>query len=682
MNLVKSFYYSLTNTSRPNIDFVNIGCLKFNQNFKGQIIILSFESKINIYLLQLNPLSFNLISCLKIYHEKLLTIEPINHIKFFEKNFPVISVVSNSEQYNENTISFYSILNNQKELKKLNKKYPISSVKFSTIYFGIGCVHGKIYIHSNINLDLIFKITTDLITKVGEIKETFGPTQTSIIFKQNLKKLKKEEKDDDNEDNNDDFVNVRSDFNEEKKEGKKRKQIVYHNILFDINNNSLVYQIIKNKIVKKEEKNIFENKQPESIFESIIKGTSKKINKFTEWSFNSFQNMNQLRKSYNITSDNIQKSTSSKLYLSIFNLNSSPIYNKYVSNQLLLPYFNEKIGFIKIDDLYLIVGNRENQMFYIFQYFASTNNKYSQANETTKNPYKLIYSIWRGYQGGPISSLNLSKDKRYCILTSKKGNSRIYYLPKREDQIIEILNFPSDSNKEDTGYEKLNEILNNNIINVEEINKIRHNNYNDTENSLFYSELIELEQFHLDNNISEEIKTEIKNLNKNMHTNLINNGRYFIILNDNFVYFYMIFNNESIIKMKKMQLKLNEEPGLMELNINNINKGLFHNLNKNYQQKKIEETFDNESTNLSFFSTPQLNPLFSFNHLNTWNNNKIKNEISFYENICNDLDYSNIEVKENKKRNKDKNNKIYNDEMLEENIKNVMNKDISEVIKI
>ena len=258
MNLVKSFYYSLTNTSRPNIDFVNIGCLKFNQNFKGQIIILSFESKINIYLLQLNPLSFNLISCLKIYHEKLLTIEPINHIKFFEKNFPVISVVSNSEQYNENTISFYSILNNQKELKKLNKKYPISSVKFSAIYFGIGCVHGKIYIHSNINLDLIFKITTDLITKVGEIKETFGPTQTSIIFKQNLKKLKKEEKDDDNEDNNDDFVNVRSDFNEEKKEGKKRKQIVYHNILFDINNNSIVYQIIKNKIVKKEEKNIFE----------------------------------------------------------------------------------------------------------------------------------------------------------------------------------------------------------------------------------------------------------------------------------------------------------------------------------------------------------------------------------------------------------------------------------------
>ncbi len=143
----------------------------------------------------------------------------------------------------------------------------------------------------------------------------------------------------------------------------------------------------------------------------------------------------------------------------------------------------------------------------------------------------------------------------------------------------------------------------------------------------------------------------------------------------------MIFNNESIIKMKKIQLKLSEEPGLMELNRNNIDKGLFHNLNKNYQQKKIEETFDNESTNLSFFCTPQLNPLFSFNHLNTWNNNKTKNEISFYENICNDLDYNNnSEDKENKKKIKD--NRVYSDEMLEENIKNVMNKNISEIIKI
>ena len=100
------------------------------------------------------------------------------------------------------------------------------------------------------------------------------------------------------------------------------------------------------------------------------------------------------------------------------------------------------------------------------------------------------------------------------------------------------------------------------------------------------------------------------------------------------------------------------------------------------KKKKIEETFDNESTNLSFFSTPQLNPLFSFNTLKNYNNNiKQINEISFYENICNDLEYCDINDKENKKRNKDKNNNIFDDEVLEKKIKDAMDKDISEIIK-
>ena len=90
MNFVKSFYNSLTNSYRPNIDFIKISYLKFTPDFIGLTIFISFEGKINIYLFKLNPLSFNLITCLKIYHEKLLSIEPINHIKLFEKNLPVI----------------------------------------------------------------------------------------------------------------------------------------------------------------------------------------------------------------------------------------------------------------------------------------------------------------------------------------------------------------------------------------------------------------------------------------------------------------------------------------------------------------------------------------------------------------------------------------------------------------
>ena len=669
MNFVKSVYNSLTTNYRPNIDFIKICHMKFNSHFVGLTLLLSIEGKISIYLFQLNPISFNLISSLKVYREKLLTIEPINHISLFENDFPVISVISNSEEYNQNTISFYSVLNDQKQLKKLHKKYQITSVVFSTIYFGVGCIHGKIYIHSNTNLDLIFKITSDLIVKKAEVKDSFGQEQTSVVFQKNINNnLQKEDKKDDNLN---EFIEVR-----QSEHAKKHHD--NYNVLFDLNNNILVYQIIKEKTVKKEDINSQDNKPPESIFESIIKSTTNNLSKFTEWSFNSFQNINQLRKSMNISYDNIQKSTSSKLYLSLFNLNSSPISNKYIANQLLLPYFNEKIGFIKIDDLYLIVGNRENQMFYIFQYFAPTNNKYSKNNKIERNTYKLIYSIWRGYQGGSLSCLKISRDKRYCILTSKKGNNHIYYLPKRENQIVEILNYPSYSNKEDTGFENWNEILNDNIVNVQEINKINHNNYNDKDKSLFYSELIELEQFHLDNNVSDEIKIHIKNLNKNTYMNSIINGRFFIILNDNFVYFYMIFNNETIIKMKKIQLKLNEDPGVIELNKININKDLYYNFNKNKEAKKIEETFDNESTNLSFFSSPQLNPLFSFHILNNWNNNIETNEIAFYENICNDLEYSNLDKKENKKRNK--NNKLDDDDLVEKNIKDTMSKSIEDII--
>ena len=669
MNFVKSVYNSLTTNYRPNIDFIKICHMKFNSHFVGLTLLLSIEGKISIYLFQLNPISFNLISFFKVYREKLLTIEPINHITLFENDFPVISVISNSEEYNQNTISFYSILNDQKQLKKLHKKYQITSVVFSTIYFGVGCIHGKIYIHSNTNLDLIFKITSDLIVKKAEVKDSFGQEQTSVVFQKNINNNSKKE--DKKDDNLNEFIEVR-----QSEHAKKHHD--NYNVLFDLNNNILVYQIIKEKTVKKEENDSQENKPPQSIFESIIKSTTNNLSKFTEWSFNSFQNINQLRKSMNISYDNIQKSTSSKLYLSLFNLNSSPISNKYIANQLLLPYFNEKIGFIKIDDLYLIVGNRENQMFYIFQYFAPTNNKYSKNNKIERNTYKLIYSIWRGYQGGSLSCLKISRDKRYCILTSKKGNNHIYYLPKRENQIVEILNYPSYSNKEDTGFENWNEILNVNIVNVQEINKINHNNYNDKDKSLFYSELIELEQFHLDNNVSDEIKTHIKNLNKNTYMNSIINGRFFIILNDNFVYFYMIFNNETIIKMKKIQLKLNEDPCVIELNKININKDLYYNFNKNKEVKKIEETFDNESTNLSFFSSPQLNPLFSFHILNNWNNNIETNEIAFYENICNDLEYSNLDKKENKKRNK--NNKLDDDDLVEKNIKDTMSKSIEDII--
>jgi hypothetical protein len=65
----------------------------------------------------------------------------------------------------------------------MKKKYPIISVSFGTIYFGVGCNHGKIYIHDNTNLQLIFKITQHSITRINDKRSRpFGSTATSVIL--------------------------------------------------------------------------------------------------------------------------------------------------------------------------------------------------------------------------------------------------------------------------------------------------------------------------------------------------------------------------------------------------------------------------------------------------------------------------------------------------------------------
>ena len=692
---VKSIYNTFTNTiKRPNIDFIKIDYLKFNNpdNFMGLCIILVIEKKVNIYLMHINPLNFNLISEIRVYLGNLLTIETINHISFFKKNFPVVSIISNSEQYNENRIEFYSALDS-KQLKVLKKKYKIISFKFDEKYFGIGCNHGKIYIHSNKNLDLLFKISQNSILKINEDAQKKSNnknnvnTATSVILDKN--NYIDEEISDSDENN---YKSVMLNPQMKQKMIGVKKQKGYYNVLFDINENSIAYEItINNKIKNTDE--IIQGNNNTSIFENIIKGTSNSISKFTEWSFNSIQNLNQLRKSYTVSSNtDANKSTTSKLNFSIFNFNSESLCDQYMPYSLVIPFFNEKLGYIKLTSLYLIVGNRENQMFYIFQYYSQTNKKNNPKNNNN-GIYKLIYSIWRGYTGGPLSAFDLSNDCRFCTITSFKGTNHIYYLPKRSEQIIENVNFPENLNKTDIASNGFDEILNMNIINVEEIKKINHNNYKDTQLSLFHGILIEIDQLNLEKNLNNKVIEKIKMLNNNKIINSIDNGRYFIELNDNFVYFYMIFNNRNIIKLKKIQLILSVETNTIIQNnqmlIDNNNNECFFNFNKN---KNIDDNYPNDTVNMNSFNTIQQNPLFSFWKIDKDNimiNDKKdeKNEKCFYDNLCNDLEYNDVceVINKSKLDNSLLKGKITenNDEniMFKQQIQESMNKDITELMK-
>jgi hypothetical protein len=132
----------------------------------------------------------------------------------------------------------------------MKKKYPIISVSFGAIYLGIGCNHGKIYIHDNSSLDLIFKITQNSITKISENKnKTFGSTAKSVIISKGNKNNNEEV---DINKNNDNDNNTQSLLFEVRNRGYSKKQEGFYNVLFDINNNCIVYEIIKDKKIKKE----------------------------------------------------------------------------------------------------------------------------------------------------------------------------------------------------------------------------------------------------------------------------------------------------------------------------------------------------------------------------------------------------------------------------------------------
>ena len=77
--------------------------------------------------------------------------------------------------------------------------------------------HGKIYIHDNSNLDLIFKITQNFIIKVTEKRnKAFGSTATSLI-------LSKSSNEDNNEENEFENINNRQSPLYEKKKSKYQK---------------------------------------------------------------------------------------------------------------------------------------------------------------------------------------------------------------------------------------------------------------------------------------------------------------------------------------------------------------------------------------------------------------------------------------------------------------------------
>jgi hypothetical protein len=253
----------------------------------------------------------------------------------------------------------------------------------------------------------------------------------------------------------------------------------------------------------------------------------------------------------------------------------------------------------------------------------------------------------------------MSFNNEFCTITSNRGTTHLYNFPLRDNQIIE--NF-ENNNINDNKNKQSEEYLNMKIINGIEIFKVKKDHY-DSNNCLFYSKIIQIDKINLDKcNFNENEINLINDITKDKFMSYIKNKNYLIVLNDNIVYLYLIYNINTIIPLKTIKLKLDLDKDSIIHNINNISKNLYLNTIKKLDMKKININLDINTTNLFNFSIFQLNPMFNFNVYSNIN-------ISFDKNNG-IIEEKNIEINYNSKENKteilnyskDKNN-LLNDEI-------------------
>ena len=686
MNIVKVLNQSIHNIyqsfsqkeTRPNINFIKICYLKVDNNKNLLTIILICDYYIKIYFLQNEPMiEFKLVFN-EHFSFDIFDIKPINYFPD-ENNYekPIIGIFSNSNIFLNNYLKLYSI-KNKKIINTIQFKYNISHSDFGKKYFGIGCINGKIYIFDNKTCNKIFKISLEKILNIDENnnnKNLSSNSTTISLMIDNKNYINNSLEDVKKKDNLNptQSVLIGNNFIKNTKEKKENKyQNIFYETIFDISDNILCY------FISKEEKENLNNEQKEnnlSTFESFAVEAYKKISKLKDWSLKNYQNIINLRKSTNVKSNlDILDSKTSTLNVSIFDISKAKekkIQN-YYSEKLQIPFFRKKISFIKQikNGKFIIIGNKHSQFFYIFEFYSQTNSKYNFDSLIDKNiKYKLIYSVFRGFRNCNLLSFEMSFNNDFCCVTSNTGTTHLFNFPLRDNQIVEnIENTEIDGNKN----KQSEEYLNMKIINAIDIFKVKKDYYSDLNNSCFYSKIVFIDKVHLDNNNfnGNEINT-INEISKDKFMSSIKNGNYLIVLNDNIVYMYLIYNMDTIIPLKSIHLKLNLDKDSISENYTNISKNLYLNTiqNNDIKNKKININLDINTTNLSNFSIFQINPMFSFNFYSNIGLSFNRNEILTEEKNT-QITYINKENEDKLLIKKFSNDKKENSKLNKENLKN------------
>ena len=696
---VKSIYQNFSaQEPRPSINYIKLIDLSIHETYTSQSLIVIINTTVNVYILQTDPIiEFKLIFS-QSFNLKISSVHPINYIARFASEKPLIGLVVNSNADNESAVKIFSIQSNS-FVHSVGTKYMIIEASFKKKYYAVGCVNGKIYVYDNMTTNMIMKIN---MYNIKVISKNYDATIEEKVDKPVMSMML------DNMNDITSFIDVptaksmmiKKDANKGTSYKKIRKLYAF-DVKFDLSDSHIAYYITRKKLNALPEDSENQDTTTLSPFETFAVDCYKNLSKLKDWSIKNISEFNALYKSKSTTSSN--SSLSSSLKVNIFNI-STGMSNENVINdntieKINVPFFKDGIGIISMikNGKFILVGNRHNQMFYLYELYPQTNTKYS-SNIVT---YKIIYSFFRGMRACSLSSLDIDDD--LAVITSSRGTHHIFSMPRRDNQIIEdIEETPS------------NDVLNSKVVNAIEIEKVNSN----MNGGVFSNRIINIDRVNVENNFDKEKRKTI--YEKFMNSPYINNGNFVFMINDNTVDVSLI-SKTGVVSLKRSKLVLAEENEVISANYSTIKKTAMMACSINSNKKKNDVnilsmlSLDAENTETSNFSTIMLNPLFKYktpllkstrvsssilsielqisfviakNKMIVIKSQYDSNEenISLFTSLCEEREYSDLTVASRKRseneafasmrlKSDDKN------ENIADNIKNAMSTNIKDVIK-
>ena len=700
---VKSIYQNFSaQEPRPSINYIKLIDLSIHDTYTSQSLIVIINTTVNVYILQTDPIiEFKLIFS-QSFNLKISSVHPINYIARFASEKPLIGLVVNSTADNESAVKIFSIQSNS-FVHSVGTKYMIIEASFKKKYYALGCVNGKIYVYDNMTTNMIMKINMYNIKVVNKNCEDNIDTIEEKVNKPMMSMMI------DNRNNDiSSFIDVPTAksmmVKKEANKGtsyKKIRKLYAFDVKFDLSDSHIAYYITKKKLNAIPEENENQDTTSLSPFETFAVDCYKNLSKLKDWSIKNISEFNALYKSKSTTSSN--SSLSSSLKVNIFNMStgiSEDIINDNTIEKINVPFFKDGIGVISMikNGKFILVGNRHNQMFYLYELYPQTNTKYS-SNIVT---YKIIYSFFRGMRACSLSSIDIDDD--LAVITSSRGTHHIFSMPRRDNQIIEDIEDSPNSS----------DVLNSKVVNAIEIEKV-NNNMN---GGVFSNRILNIERVNVESNFDKENRKLI--YEKSTSSPYINNGNYVFMINDNIVDVSLV-SKTGVASLKRSKLVLAEENEVISANYTTIKKTAMMACSINSNKKKNDVnilsmlSLDEENTETSNFSTIMLNPLFKYktpllkstrvsssilsielqisfviakNKMIVIKSQYDSNEenISLFTSLCEEREYSDLTIASRKRseneafasmrlKSDDKNDN------LADNIKNAMSTNIKDVIK-